>query len=224
MYYILIIIIIKFVFIKLHTGTINLENKILKNKISAALLALFFGYTGAHRFYLNQDKKGYKYLFSFTLIILLSTVIYLFDLKNHFILFSNYLLVVLIILLVVSDFFSFLIITDEKFDDKYNGYNSNTYFKEIQDEIDSYYKYIKTIDLIKIKKGDHKKGAYNDLIKELINIYEKMITVPVSEMKLYWNEFNNLQNEINKINISVGDPKINYFTFFTTYLPENDSF
>ncbi|WP_185205831.1 TM2 domain-containing protein [Chryseobacterium sp. C3] len=196
----------------------------MKNKISAALLALFFGYIGAHRFYLNQDKKGYRYLFLFSCIILFSTIIYFFNLKSYFILFSNYFLIALLVLIIVFDFFSFLIITDEKFDYAYNNYNSNTYFKEIQNEIDSYYQYIKTIDLIRIKNGDYKKGTYNDLIKELMNIYEKMVNVPVSEMKFYWTEFNKLQNEINKINISVGDPKINYFTFFTTYLPEDDSF
>jgi TM2 domain-containing membrane protein YozV len=195
----------------------------LKNKISAALLALFFGYIGAHRFYLNQDKKGYKYLFLFTLILSFSAIIYLFNLQNSFILFINYSFITLLLLFVVFDFFSFLTISDDKFDDKYNDYNHNTYFKEIQNEIDSYYQYIKTIDLVKIKNGDYEKGAYNDLIKQLFDIYEKMTNVPVSEMKLYWNEFNKLQNEINKINISVGDPKINFFNFFTTYLPEDDS-
>ncbi len=195
----------------------------MKNKLSTALLALFFGCIGAHRFYLNQDRKGYKYLYLSISIIGLYLVSYFFDIDSKFTLILKYSLITILLSIIVFDFFYYLIITDDKFDDKYNGYNGNTYFKEIQNEIDTYYRYIKNIDLIAIKNGDFK-GSYDSLIKELMDIYYKMINVPPSQIYLYRNDFHKLQDEINKINISVGDPKINYFNFFNTYLPDDDSF
>ncbi len=200
------------------------NSKTLKNKLSTALLALFFGCIGAHRFYLNQDRKGYKYLYLSISIIGLYLIRYFFDIDTKFTLILNYSLLAILFSIIVFDFFYFLIITDDKFDDKYNGYNGNTYFKEIQNEIDTYYRYIKNIDLIAIKNGDFKEGSYNGLIKELMDIYDKMINVPPAQIYLYRNDFHKLQDEINKINISLGDPKINYFNFFNTYLPNDDSF
>ncbi len=186
-------------------------------------MALFFGYLGAHRFYLDQDRKGYKYLYLSISIVGLYLTRYFFNIHDKFALILNYSLLVILISIIVCDFFYFLIITDDRFDDKYNGYNGNTYFKEIQNEIDTYYRYIKNIDLIAIKNGDFKEGSYYGLIKELMNIYNKMIKVPPAQIYLYRNDFHKLQNEINKINISLGDPKINYFNFFNTYLPDDDS-
>ncbi|MCL1655935.1 TM2 domain-containing protein [Elizabethkingia miricola] len=196
----------------------------MKNKLSTALLALFFGSIGAHRFYLNQDRKGYRYLYLSISIIGLYLVRYFFYKDSRIVLILNYILLVIFFSIIVFDFFYFLIITDNKFDDKYNGYNGNTYFNEIQNEIDTYYQYIKNIDLIAIKKGDFKEGSYNALIKELLDIYNKIINVSPSQIHLYRNDFHKLQDEINKINVSVGDPKINYFNFFNTYLPDDDSF
>lgn len=67
----------------------------MKSKLVTALLALFLGAFGIHRFYLGQYKKGFLYLiFCFTLI---PTLISFYD------------------------FFSFLLISEDKFNMKYNN-------------------------------------------------------------------------------------------------------
>ena len=45
----------------------------MKNKTTAGLLAMFFGWAGAHRFYLNQTGLGLLYLGAFALGLFSST-------------------------------------------------------------------------------------------------------------------------------------------------------
>ncbi|WP_408612423.1 NINE protein [Chryseobacterium fluminis] len=56
----------------------------MKNKLSTSLLALFFGYLGAHRFYLDQDRKGYKYLYLSISIVGLYLTRYFFNIHDKF--------------------------------------------------------------------------------------------------------------------------------------------
>ena len=66
----------------------------MKNKITAALLALFLGWMGIHKFYLGEKGKGLLYLlFSWTGIPLIISII---------------------------NFFVLLFMSDEKFNEKYN--------------------------------------------------------------------------------------------------------
>lgn len=68
----------------------------MKNKVTAAIFALFFGSLGVHRFYLNQSGKGIMYL-----------------------LFCWFPVVWVIAFI---DFFVFLFMNDEEFDRKYNAH------------------------------------------------------------------------------------------------------
>lgn len=76
----------------------------MKNKVTAALFALFLGPLGIHRFYLNQTGKGIMYL-----------------------LFCWFPVVWLIAFI---DFFVFLFMSDEDFDRKYNPYKVPTYARQ----------------------------------------------------------------------------------------------
>lgn len=83
----------------------------MKEKIIAALLAFFLGEWGIHKFYLNEQEVGKKYLIWCVVGIVLSPV--------------HIGLIPLIVLLVkkLIDCFSILFMTDEEFDEKYNGRN-----------------------------------------------------------------------------------------------------
>jgi len=80
----------------------------MKEKIIAALLAFFLGEWGIHKFYLNEQAEGKKYLFWCILGIL-----------------TSWLVIGLIPLLVlwvkkIVDCFSILFMTDNEFNEKYN--------------------------------------------------------------------------------------------------------
>ncbi len=83
----------------------------MKEKIIAALLAFFLGEWGIHKFYLNEQAEGKKYLIWCVVGIILSPVIIG--------------LIPLIVLCVKKfiDCFSILFMTDEEFNDKYNHAN-----------------------------------------------------------------------------------------------------
>ena len=83
----------------------------MKEKIVAALLAFFLGEWGIHKFYLNEQKQGKRYLIWCVIGIVLSPVLIG--------------LIPLVVLLVkkLIDCFSILFMTDEEFDEKYNGRN-----------------------------------------------------------------------------------------------------
>jgi TM2 domain-containing membrane protein YozV len=83
----------------------------MKEKIIAALLAFFLGEWGIHKFYLNEQKQGKRYLIWCVVGIVLVPVLIG--------------LIPLIVLLVkkLIDCFSILFMTDEEFDEKYNGRN-----------------------------------------------------------------------------------------------------
>ena len=84
----------------------------MKQKIIAALLAFFLGEWGIHKFYLNEQEQGKKYLIWCVVGILLSPVLIG--------------LIPLIVLVVKKfiDCFSILFMTDQEFDEKYNSSNS----------------------------------------------------------------------------------------------------
>lgn len=81
----------------------------MKEKIIAALLALFLGQMGIHWFYLNDQKKGKNYLIWFIVGVL-----------TCWLLIGLIPLVVLAIVALV-DCFKILFMTDEEFDEKYNA-------------------------------------------------------------------------------------------------------
>lgn len=80
----------------------------MKEKIIAALLAFFLGEWGIHKFYLNEQAEGKKYLIWCIVGIL-----------------TSWLIIGLIPLLVlwvkkIVDCFSILFMTDNEFNEKYN--------------------------------------------------------------------------------------------------------
>jgi TM2 domain-containing membrane protein YozV len=82
-----------------------------KEKIVAALLAFFLGEWGIHKFYLNEQEEGKKYLIWCAVGIVLAPIIIG--------------LIPLIVLTVkkLIDCFTILFMTDDEFDEKYNGRN-----------------------------------------------------------------------------------------------------
>lgn len=81
----------------------------MKDKLIAALLALFLGMFGIHWLYLNEFKKGKSYLIWFIVGVL-----------------TCWLLIGLVPLVILSiiafvDCFKILFMTDEEFDQKYNA-------------------------------------------------------------------------------------------------------
>ena len=81
----------------------------MKEKIIAALLAFFLGEWGIHKFYLNDQAAGKKYLIWCVVGILLSPVLIG--------------LIPLLVLVVkkLIDCFTILFMTDQEFDDIYNN-------------------------------------------------------------------------------------------------------
>lgn len=73
--------------------------KIMKQRIFAILLCFFLGPIGAHKFYLNQNKKG--------LLILILTL--------------TGIGLVISLPWVVIDFFKLILMSDEKFNEIYNS-------------------------------------------------------------------------------------------------------
>jgi hypothetical protein len=87
-----------------------------KNKIVAALLALFLGHFGTHRFYLG-DPKGGTFLFLFGLAI---SQIIISPFVNPLPLLFGLVLLFGIALWAFIDFICLLTMRDEDFDSKYN--------------------------------------------------------------------------------------------------------
>lgn len=81
----------------------------MKEKIIAALLAFFLGEWGIHKFYLNEQEVGKKYLIWCIVGICTSWLVIG--------------LIPLLVLLVkkLVDCFTYLFMTDEEFDEKYNS-------------------------------------------------------------------------------------------------------
>ena len=79
-----------------------------KEKIIAALLAFFLGEWGIHKFYLNEQYSGKKYLIWCVVGILTSWLLIG--------------LIPLVVLLIkkLIDCFTYLFMTDQEFDEKYN--------------------------------------------------------------------------------------------------------
>ena len=80
----------------------------MKEKILAALLAFFLGEWGIHKFYLNEQEVGKKYLIWCVVGIVTCPILIG--------------LIPLIVLVVkkLIDCFTILFMTDEEFDEKYN--------------------------------------------------------------------------------------------------------
>lgn len=80
----------------------------MKQKIVAALLAFFLGVWGIHWFYLDNRERGKKYLIWCVVGIVLS--------------FAIIGLIPLLVLAVMSliDCFTYLFMSDEEFDERYN--------------------------------------------------------------------------------------------------------
>ena len=81
----------------------------MKQKIIAALLALFLGELGIHWFYLDDQKKGKKYLIWLIVGLLTSWA------------FIGLIPIVVLAILAIADCFKFLFMTDEEFNEKYNS-------------------------------------------------------------------------------------------------------
>ena len=84
----------------------------MKQKIIAALLAFFLGEWGIHKFYLNEQKQGKKYLIWCIIGIVLSPII------------IGLIPLVVLVVKKLIDCFSILFMTDQEFDEKYNSSNS----------------------------------------------------------------------------------------------------
>ena len=86
----------------------------MKEKIVAALLAFFLGEWGIHKFYLDDQKAGKKYLIWCVVGILTSWLVIG--------------LIPLLVLLVkkLIDCFTILTMADQEFDEKYNNTTPDT--------------------------------------------------------------------------------------------------
>lgn len=84
-----------------------------KEKFIAALLAFFLGEWGLHKFYLNEQSAGKKYL-----------IWCLVGICTSWLLIGLIPLMVLWVLKLV-DCFGYLFMSDEEFDQKYNHVNIN---------------------------------------------------------------------------------------------------
>ncbi len=80
----------------------------MKNKIVAALLALFLGGLGVHWFYLNKTKVGVLYIVILILGFMLTMAQFPFLTWGFGV-------------LIIIDFFHLLIMDDKKFNEEYNS-------------------------------------------------------------------------------------------------------
>lgn len=85
----------------------------MKNRLVAALFALFLGGLGAHKFYLGDTNSGIGYL-----------VFNIFGLFTTFFIIGFFILFILLIITIV-DFIKLISMSDEEFDSKYNKKNLN---------------------------------------------------------------------------------------------------
>ena len=81
----------------------------MKNKIIAALLAFFLGEWGIHKFYLNEQKQGKKYLIWCIVGVLLSIAI------------IGLIPLIILFFAKIIDGIGLLFMSDEEFDEKYNN-------------------------------------------------------------------------------------------------------
>ena len=84
----------------------------MKQKIIAALLAFFLGEWGIHKFYLNEQAQGKKYLIWCVVGLLLSPIL------------IGLIPLLVLVIKKLIDCFTILFMTDQEFDEKYNGSNS----------------------------------------------------------------------------------------------------
>lgn len=85
----------------------------MKNRLTAALFALFLGGLGVHKFYLGDTNGGIGYL-----------VFNIFGWLTTFFIIGFFILFILLIITVV-DFIKLISMSDEEFDSKYNKNNLN---------------------------------------------------------------------------------------------------
>ena len=81
----------------------------MKNKIIAALLAFFLGEWGIHKFYLNGQKQGKKYLIWCIVGVLLSIAV------------IGLIPLIILFFAKIIDGIGLLFMSDEEFDEKYNN-------------------------------------------------------------------------------------------------------
>lgn len=144
------------------------------------------------------------------------------SLQNSSFYFFSKVLLIFFILILVIDIIAFLIIDDKTFDEKYNDYASNTYFKEIQIEIDKYYEYVKSTDLRYIMNTDESvEGSYNYLLRQIIEVYTIIVNSHPDDIHLHMGKFHDLEQQLNKLNGENNYPKINYFDYISTHLPDD---
>jgi len=172
----------------------------MKNKMTAALFALFLGGLGVHKFYLDKKIEGIFYLlFCWTLIPSLLSIL---------------------------DFLVLLVMNNERFNELYNQKEINKEKEEhkinrdLQKEYNAYIKYTKETDLQKIESGNWNEGSYNKILQELIKDYRYLINVPGNEFKKdpRLKDFKIKQEILNKINVSDGYTEIKYFDYLSTFL------
>lgn len=80
-----------------------------KQRIIAIILALLFGVYGVHWFYLNKNDKGAKYLITTLIGVVTSFLI------------IGFIPILIICVLSIIDLFEFALMSDEKFNEKFNN-------------------------------------------------------------------------------------------------------
>ena len=80
-----------------------------KQRIIAIVLALLFGVYGVHWFYLNKNDKGVKYLITTIIGFVTSFLI------------IGFIPILVICVLSIIDLFEFALMSDEKFNEKFNN-------------------------------------------------------------------------------------------------------
>lgn len=166
----------------------------MKNKIVAALLALFLGGLGIHQFYLGNNKKGIFYLlFFWTLIPAFIALI---------------------------DFIFLITMSEDSFNSKYNK-SLNANISNPQKDYNEYVRFTNEINLEDIEHGEHATSSYNDLLQKLIKDY-RILTKEVDINKIKSNpifrDFKTKELELNKINKTIGYPEVDYFDYLSSFL------
>lgn len=64
-------------------------------------------------------------------------------------------------------------------------------------------------------------GSYNYLLRQLIEVYTIVVNSHPDNIHLHMGKFRELEQQLNKFNGELNYPKINYFDYISTHLPDD---
>lgn len=177
----------------------------MKNKYITAIISLIFGGFGLHHLYLGDKKKSALYaIFFWTMIPVVLSII---------------------------DALYFLLMNQEKFNQKYNAVTINqpnpislqptNKTSEIESQKSSknhYLSYVNYVNLLEIETNQYPAYSYNWYIKNLIALYRTLESHPYKKDTPEYSLFKDYEYQINYLNISNDLPIIDYWDFFSVAL------